>query len=187
MEQLVAFMNYRKIPAHLRDRSIDYYRYLWQAGLDHDESEVLSRLPPSLRTEVAMFLNRDLIKSVPMFREAPDAFIREVALELRPLVLMPGDYAVRAGDKGRSMFFVSRGVLEAVSADGTTVLRTLSEGDFFGEIALLFDENRTASVRAVEYCDVYRLDRELFEHVMERYPEIASVIRAEAGERRSTK
>lgn len=186
MEQLVAFMNYRRIPAGLRDRSVEYHRYLWHKRLAHDESEVLSRLPPSLRTEVALFLNRDLIMSVPMFRDASDAFIREVALELRPLVLMPGDYAVRAGDKARSMYFVSRGVLEVVSADGETVLRTLTEGDFFGEIALLSDEPRTASVRAVEYCDVYRLDRILFDRIMGDYPEIAAEIRAKARERRAS-
>ncbi len=185
MEQLVAFMNYREVPSHLRDRSIEYYRYLWQKRLDHDESEVLGRLPPSLRIEVAMFLNRDLIKSVPMFRNASDAFVREVALELRPLVLMPGDYAVHAGDRGRAMFFVTRGELEVLSADGQTVLRTLSEGDFFGEISLLFGETRTASVRAMEYCDLYRLDRQLFERIIERYPEVAAEIRDVAATRRS--
>jgi voltage-gated potassium channel len=184
MEQLGAFMSYREFPADLRDRIVEYYRYLWQRRLGHDESELLSGLPPSLRTEVALFLNRDLIKRVPMFRRASDAFIREVALELTPVVLMPGDYVVRAGDKGRSMYFVSRGVLEVVSPDGETVLRALSEGDFFGEVALLSDEPRTASVRAVEYCDVHRLDRGLFERILESYPEIAAEIRATARERR---
>jgi voltage-gated potassium channel len=184
MEQLGAFMSYREFPAELRDRIVEYYRYLWQRRLGHDESELLNGLPDSLRTEVAMFLNRDLIKRVPMFRRASDAFIREVALELAPVVLMPGDYVVRAGDRGRSMYFVSRGVVEVVSADGETVLRTLSEGDFFGEVALLSDAPRSASVRAVEYCDVHRLDRDLFERILESYPEIAAEIRAAARERR---
>jgi voltage-gated potassium channel len=184
MEQLGAFMSYREFPAELRHRVVEYYRYLWQRRLGHDESELLSGLPPSLRTEVAMFLNRDLIKRVPMFRRASDAFIREVALELTPVVLMPGDYVVRAGDKGRSMYFVSRGVLEVVSPDGETVLRTLSEGDFFGEVALLSDAPRTASVRAVEYCDVHRLDRDLFERILDSYPEVGAEIRATARERR---
>jgi voltage-gated potassium channel len=184
MEQLVAFMNHREVPSDLRDRSVEYYRHLWRTRRDHDESEVLTWLPPGLRTEIALFLNRDVIRSVPLFRDASDAFVRDIALELRPVMLMPGDYVVQAGDRARSMYFVSSGELEVLSADGSTVLRTLAKGDFFGEVALVFGETRSASVRAVTYCDIYRLDRELFEETLEDYPDIAAQIRAKAAERR---
>jgi voltage-gated potassium channel len=76
--------------------------------------------------------------------------------------------------------------MEVLSPDGKTTYSTMSAGDFFGEIALLYDEPRSASVRALEYCDVYRLDRELFERVLNRYPEIAEKIKAAAKERYDT-
>jgi voltage-gated potassium channel len=183
MEQLAAFMNYRNIPVSLRERLAEYYRYMWDQRLDHDESEILGRLPPSLNTEIAMFLKRDLLESVPLFQGASEAFIREIALQLKPLVFMPGDFAIRAGDMGRSMYFISRGTMEVLSPDSKTTYTTMSSGDFFGEIALLYDEPRSASVRALEYCDVYRLDRELLERVLNQYPEIAEKIKAVAKER----
>lgn len=183
MERLAAFMNYRNIPASLRRRLLDYHSYMWQQGLDHDESEILGRVPPSLRTEIAMFLKRELLESVPLFQGAREAFIREIALELKPLVFMPGDLAIRAGDTGRSMYFISSGSMEVLSPDGTTSYETMSAGDFFGKIALLYEVPRTADVRALEYCDVYRLDRELFERVLNQYPEVAAQIKAAAKER----
>ncbi len=70
-----------------------------------------------------------------------------------------------------------------LSPDGTTSYETMSAGDFFGEIALLYEVPRTADVRALEYCDVYRLDRELFERVLNQYPEVAAQIKAAAKER----
>ena len=45
------------------------------------------------------------------------------------------------------MFFISRGMVEVVSEDGTMVYATLSEGQFFGEISLIYDCPRTASIR----------------------------------------
>ena len=75
------------------------------------------------------------------------------------------------------MYFISRGTVEVTSADGRTVLRTMSDGDFFGELALLKTERRTATVRAVGYCDFYVLDKETFTNTIQRYPEFAESIR----------
>jgi voltage-gated potassium channel len=81
------------------------------------------------------------------------------------------------------MYFISRGSVEVVAPDGATVLSRLSVGDFFGEVALLYDTPRTATVRALDYCDLYRLDKELFDRVLTHHPEIAQEIRARAKER----
>jgi len=182
MEELSAFMSYRNLPRGLQERIGDYYRYVWQQRHDHDESALLDGLPPSLETEVALFLKRDLLENVPLFQEASEEFIRDVALRMKPVVFMPGDFVIRAGAKGRDMFFISRGRLEAVAPDGA-VYGTMKEGDFFGELALIFDQPRSASVRALEYCDLYRLDRDLFERVLGHYPEVAERIKKRARER----
>ena len=184
MEELAAFMNYRELPPALRERIGDYYRYAWRKGLDHDESEILERLPPSLRTEVSLHLKRELLQAVPLFRGAEQGFLRDVALEMKPVVFLPGDFVIRAGESGREMYFLSRGSVEVVSQDGATILNRLEAGEFFGEIALLFDEPRTASVRALEYCDLYRLERDLFRRVLARHPEIAAEIEQRGRERR---
>ncbi|MBI4261359.1 MAG: cyclic nucleotide-binding domain-containing protein [Actinobacteria bacterium] len=180
LEQLGAFMHYREIPPDLQERIVRYHRYLWQQGLLHDESDLLGHLPPSLRTEVSLFLKRDLIEAVPLFQGADEELLREIALELEPVVFMPGDEIIREGERSREMYFISRGTVEVLGPEGDEVKARLTRGDFFGEMALLFDRARSATVRAVEYCDLYRLRRELFERVLSHYPEVAEKIHERA-------
>lgn len=182
-ERLSAFMQYRHLPRPLQQRVRDYYDYLWEQRRVFDETTILQQLPPSLRLEVSLFLKRDLIENVPLFRGASDAFVREVTLELESVVFTPGDAIIRAGERGRDMFFISHGTVEILAPDGATVYRTLSDGDFFGEIALFLDQPRSASVRAVTYCDLYRLDKEMFDRILSHYPDIAAEIEALGQER----
>ncbi|MBI2361398.1 MAG: cyclic nucleotide-binding domain-containing protein [Deltaproteobacteria bacterium] len=183
VDRVTAFMRYRRIPAGLQRRILDYYEYLWEKRLGYDESAAISGLPPALRTEVSLFLNRDILQKVPLFGGASDDFIKAIALEMRPMIFMPGDYVMRAGDPGEEMYFISRGTVEVVSAEGDVVYATLTTGDFFGEIALLLRQPRTASVRVVDYCDLYVLSVAAFNRVLTRYPGFAVHIRAVAKQR----
>ena len=64
---------------------------------------------------------------------------------------------------------VSQGVLHAVSEDGK-VLRVMTDGSFFGEFALLTNEPRSCSVVAQEHCDLFVLEKDLFEQAVCKYP-----------------
>jgi len=176
VEKVKAFMKYRQIPFGLQARVLDYYEYLWEKRLGYDESLAISALPPSLKTEVSLFLNREIIQKVPLFRTASEEFIRAIALEMQPVIFLPGDYIVRAGDLGEEMYFISQGAVEIVSADEKVVYATLQPGQFFGEMALILDQPRTASARAVDYCDLYLLRKASLERILLRHPAIAATI-----------
>lgn len=186
LDKLTAFMNYRNIPPEIQRRIRDYYDYIWDKRLSYDESTVISELPPSLKTEVSLFLKRDIIAKVPLFHGADEEFVKEIALQMKPLVFMPGDYVYKAGEPGRDMYFISKGTVEVVAKDGTQVYAALTEGDFFGEIALVLNEPRTASVRALTFCDLYRLEKETFEHVLRHHPDIGAQIASKARARRES-
>jgi voltage-gated potassium channel len=98
----------------------------------------------------------------------------------------PGEYVFHAGETGHEMFFISRGRLEVLGRDGKTLLDTLSDGEIFGEMALLSGQSRNASVRATDYCDLYTLDKETFDRIMEGYPEFAQHIGQLTDRRRQT-
>jgi hypothetical protein len=183
MERLGAFVRYRNIPLDLQRRLRDYYAYLWENRMGYDEATVMADLPHGLRSEVALYLRRDLIERAPLFSNASHELVREIALQLRPIVFTPGDYVFRAGHIGRHMYFIGRGQVEIIAPDGHTVA-TLKDGDFFGELALLFSQPRNASVRAIDYCDLYSLDKETFDHAISRFPDFAGHIKEEAERRR---
>lgn len=69
---------------------------------------------------------------------------------------------IKEGEDGSSAFLLLSGKVEVFSAhEGTeTVLATLTAGQIFGEMALVFDEKRTASVRSIENCNVIVITRE---------------------------
>jgi len=186
MEKLSSFMNYRGIPAELQRRVRDYHAYVWEHRLGYDEATTLSGLPPSLLIEVSMFLKRDVIQHVPFFATASDELIQEIALCMHPVVYMPGDVIFRQGERGRDMYFISRGAVEVLGKDGQP-MAILRKGDVFGEMALVLNKPRTATVQATGYCDLYRLEKAMFDDILSRYPEFAAHVRALTRERRGSR
>ena len=71
---------------------------------------------------------------------------------------MPSEHVVRKGAVGKEMFFIYRGKCTVLANDNKSPLFTLKQGSFFGEIALVLNERRTASVIAASLCDVHPTD-----------------------------
>jgi hypothetical protein len=182
LDQLNAFVKYRDIPAALQKRIKEYYAYIWKKRLGFDEMTFLSALPQGLRTDVEIHLKFQILEKIPLFRELDNTFIEEVALNLKPDVYTPGEFIFREGQKSDRMYFVIRGRLQVLKPDDS-VIGYLKEGDFFGEIALLTDQPRSASVQATTYCDLYILEKDIFLYLLERYPEIGNHIREVARRR----
>ena len=183
IDALKAFVRFRDIPFELQKRIRDYYAYIWKQRLGYDESEFMRELPEGLKNEVTSFLKKDILEKIPLFKGISDKFVREVSLHLRPVVYTPGDYVFREGDRGNEMYFVIKGKLKVMSGDETVIYNNLSDGDFFGEIALFKNQPRTATVQAITYSDLYTLEKEVFEHVLENYPEITDQIKKISEER----
>eukprot|EP01028_Stygiella_incarcerata_P006275 TRINITY_DN256_c0_g3_i1.p1 TRINITY_DN256_c0_g3~~TRINITY_DN256_c0_g3_i1.p1 ORF type:complete len:504 (+),score=123.45 TRINITY_DN256_c0_g3_i1:147-1658(+) len=176
MDTINDYMKYRRLPLELQNRVRNYYAYLWKSRKGLDESKVLEDLPPYLRMEVSLHLNREIIEKVPLFDKADPQFIAAVVMRLKPRVSLPNSYIVKKGETGKEMFFISRGSVEVVSEDGNTIFATLQEGKFFGEIALVLSGKRTASVRAATYCDLFVLTKDDFDEVLADFPDQSEII-----------
>ncbi len=183
VEKITAFMRYRQIPLRLQRRILDYYEYLWTKRLGYNEAAAVASLPPTLRAEVSLVLNQEIIEKVPLFAGASDEFIRAIAVKMHPRIYLPYDYIIRASEIGDEMYFISRGKVEVISPDGGTIYATLTGGDFFGEMALLYDQPRTANVRSIGYCDLYTLNKNDFNSILALHPEVAERIKSIADKR----
>ena len=102
----------------------------------------------------------ELLDGVPMFAPLPMAAKEQVARSLIPVELSAGDEIVREGDVGDRFYIVVRGQAE-VTCDGRR-LGDRGPGDYFGEIALLRDIPRTATVTAIDDMELYALERGAF-------------------------
>jgi len=101
-----------------------------------------------------------ILASVPIFAPLPGASLEHLAGRLVPLRLDPGTIIVRQGDAGDRFYIVAEGRV-AVTENGR-VLSELEAGAYFGEIALIRDVPRTATVTAQTPVVVYALDRDDF-------------------------
>lgn len=121
-------MQYRKFPISLQNRIHDYYDYLWYRHKGLDEEEILADLPLSMRTEIALFLNREIIQKIPFFQGASENFINVLVRLLKPQVCSPGEEIIKFGDIGKEMYFISKGVVIVCSEDGKQIFSVISDG-----------------------------------------------------------
>jgi MFS family permease len=101
----------------------------------------------------------ELVDCVPMFAPLSIATKEQVAACLLPVSVPAGDVVIRAGDPGDRFYIVSEGELD-IDADGRHA--TAQASDYFGEIALLRDVPRTATVTAAVDSKLYALLRDDF-------------------------
>jgi monovalent cation:H+ antiporter, CPA1 family len=129
---------------------------------------------------------RELLGKVPFLRSLPaDEFERIVEL-LRARTFLADDVIVREGDVGDSMFLIGRGVVRvSVGGGGTGIvpIATLLAGEFFGEMAVLSANPRSATVTAVTHCTLYELTRSDLEAVALACPALEAILAATVAER----
>jgi CRP-like cAMP-binding protein len=123
----------------------------------------------------------DLLRSVSLFAPLPAPTLERLASRLVRLEFPAGAVIAAEGDPGDRFYLLAEGQVEV--RKGTRTLNTLGPGDFFGEIALLRDVPRTATVAAVTPVTVYALDREEFVGAVSGHPQSTRTADAVVGTR----
>jgi len=101
-----------------------------------------------------------LLRAIPLFKPLPAPAIDQLASDLIPLHAVAGDEIVRQGEPGDRFYVIASGEVE-VFVDGRPV-GAFGPGDHFGEIALIRDVPRTATVKAKRDTELYALERDEF-------------------------
>ncbi|KAK2883760.1 hypothetical protein Q8A67_017397 [Cirrhinus molitorella] len=83
---------------------------------------------------------------------------------MKALDCRPGDDIIREGTEGDSMYIVAEGEVKVTQAGRD--LRTLNSGDVFGELAILYNCKRTASVKAVTVVQLWCIERQTYRSIM---------------------
>lgn len=126
-----------------------------------------------------------LLSRIPLFRElAPDE-LRRLSLCLRSRTLPLGEVVVRRGETDRDLYVIGAGEL-AVIAEETTperIVAHLGPGEFFGEMALLRGEPRSATVRALTEAQVWTLSADDYAEFMREAPALRAALE-QMGSRR---
>ncbi|KAI0004713.1 cyclic nucleotide-binding domain-containing protein [Xylariaceae sp. FL0662B] len=125
----------------------------------------------------------DRMRSFPLFKSAPEEFLVAIGKHLRPQVSSAHDHILTEGEEARAMYWLIRGVVSVTSRDGEAVYAELKPGCFFGEIAVLMDMPRTATIIARTKCLLLVLKKEDLRSELPKFPDMEKAIRQEAQER----
>jgi len=123
----------------------------------------------------------ELLKAVPLFSGCSKAELQQIAALADELDLADGATLIREGERGREFIVVASGTVR-VTRGGKT-LRDLGAGDFIGEIALVADVPRTATVTATSPVRLLVVTDRAFKSVLEQMPSIATKVLQSLGER----
>jgi len=118
-------------------------------------------------------VNWKLVSSVPLFKDLDAAQIAEIVYALTPLVV-PANYAVvKVGEEADSMFFIVSGKMEVELPPEPFVV---SEGEFFGEISILENRKRVATIVSLTECQLLELKAEDFKKLLTDHASIRDAL-----------
>ncbi len=121
-----------------------------------------------------------LLANTSLFAQTPENVLASITPIMKEESYQPGDVIFRKGDLGTALYVIDTGQVSIL--DGDTELARFGRGDFFGELALLDTESRSATAEAVEEVRLLRLDQDDFFDLMEERGEVLrSIVRSLSG------
>ena len=123
----------------------------------------------------------ELLTSFPVFKDLDVSELTQVTKELQTRVLADGAYVFKKGDRADGLYFIESGAVEISVGDE---IHRLGHGDFFGEMALLNETSRSASVKSISYSHLLLLEKDTFHDLARAHPDWRSTLTQIADQRR---
>jgi CRP/FNR family cyclic AMP-dependent transcriptional regulator len=127
----------------------------------------------------------ELLRRVPIFAEIEPAKLKLLAFMSERIGFDPGKIVMRQGDPGDAAYLIIDGHAEVVAETpvGPVILATLGANEIVGEMAIICDRPRNATVRAKDRLTTLRISKEPFMRMVREFPSIAVSIMQELADR----
>ena len=174
-------MKNMRIPAKLQHSVINYLLYT-QSNLDkqNEMQSFKQMISPSLKDEITGHVVRKIISQNPIFKNSSEKIINFMLRRVNTTTAPPEEVMIKQGDDPDFLYLISKGEVEVSVTDqhnDEEMVVRLREGDLFGEVALLHNIKRTASVSCLNYCTFATFTGEDFKEVCRAFPSFNREIR----------
>lgn len=179
MAELEATTNILRLPKPLKKDIKKYYEYFLDRYGFFDFDDFKRDLPPPMAEKISFHQHGEALRNLELFDGVTDEFVQGFANMMRMDIYSPGDDIVKEGDEGSEMFLIYQGRVQIlVKRDDKQVqVHSQGEGTIFGEFSLLYRNiKRTATVRALTFCDIFVMDKSSLVEVVKRYPDCSDVM-----------
>ncbi|EAR96743.3 cation channel family protein (macronuclear) [Tetrahymena thermophila SB210] len=175
------YLKRKEVNIQLKSRVRHYLSFLAQEQKDRDkqqEDKILSSLSNKLRDEITQEINSKILNSYFIFSSNfSQSTINKLVYIMKEILVNPNEIII-CEDKcdDSSIFFIQNGIIEIFQqkiqkSNSVNVIKTLKEGQVFGEISFFSGLQRQASARSVNLSTLYKINREEFIEILRENPE----------------
>ena len=127
----------------------------------------------------------ELLKGVPIFSKVEPAKLKLLAFTSERMNFAAGQELFHQGDQGDAMYVILGGVADVLidSAAGQIAVAELKKNGFVGEIAILCDVPRTATIKAREALSTLKISKDMFYRLVAEFPQMAVEVMRELAHR----
>ena len=117
----------------------------------------------------------ELLRNIPLFAKIEPSKLKLLAFTSQRLTFNPGDSLFKQGDSGDALYVIMEGDADVLidTPGGQITVATMGKNDFVGDIAVLCDVPRTATVTATSQLTTLRITKDLFFQLVCQFPQIA--------------
>ena len=140
---------------------------------------------PKITDSIPVLQPREMIAMVPLLQGLSDKLIDQLSNRAKELTFLQGDLVIEQGEKGDSLYIINHGELTIYKTEHIDKpIAELKSGDFFGEMALLGEQVRTANVKVNKPTSLLRLTRKDVLLMAENEPELKNRLERAIEERK---
>ena len=127
----------------------------------------------------------ELLKGVPIFSKIEPAKLKLLAFTSERMNFAAGQEVCHQGDPGDAMYVILGGVADVLidTPSGQIAVAELKKNGFFGEIAILCDVPRTATIKAREPLSTLKISKDMFYRLVAEFPQMAIEVMRELAHR----
>lgn len=125
----------------------------------------------------------EVIKRIPLFSKVNPSRLKLLAFASERLTFADGQYLFHLGDDGDSAYIVLEGEAEILAGDEETLVARLGPNELIGEIGMICNKPRTASVKALGTVTALRIPKDVFMPMLTEFPGMALEITIELAHR----
>jgi CRP-like cAMP-binding protein/voltage-gated potassium channel Kch len=166
--ELQHYLVQNEVPKKLKRQIKSYYARVWRYRKGGKEFAAVDKVSHTLYEDVVLATLRRFVTRVAAFRSLDEHFLRGLLVCLKYVVCSEGEEVAMKGDVNRSMYFISTGRV-LIKLDSSESIR--DPGEFFGELTLLYGISRLETCIALTLTELYRLDQQPYERLLQDFPE----------------
>ena len=88
-----------------------------------------------------------MLEKIPIFKGASEELLKELVMNLKPVIYTPEDFIFRKGEIGKNLFFITRGSVQVLDEKTNTIFATLGEGSFFVSVTDVNNNMQDVKIR----------------------------------------